>query len=126
MRLAVATTSVIFGGIHCAGWYSSFPSRPELLIWRISTALSASILFLIAVWSLSMIWLHHYAEKSQHYKPGFFFERLAKMSLKAVIIVCIFFVLLRVLVLVVALLSLRDISESGHTAINWVAEFPHI
>ena len=29
---------VIFGGIHCAGWFFDFPSSDEAMLWRASAA----------------------------------------------------------------------------------------
>ena len=37
---------VIFGGIHCAGWFFNFPSSDEAMLWRVSSAVLTGTAFL--------------------------------------------------------------------------------
>ena len=37
---------VIFGGIHCLGWFFNFPSSDEAILWRVSSAVITGIPFL--------------------------------------------------------------------------------
>ena len=38
---------VVFGGIHCAGWFFHFPSSDEAMLWRVSSAVLTGIALLL-------------------------------------------------------------------------------
>ena len=49
---------VIFGGIHCAGWFFDFPSSDEAMLWRVSSAvLTVSAVLIPFVMLLLMFFL---------------------------------------------------------------------
>ena len=39
---------VVFGGIHCVGWFFNFPSGDEALLWRVSSAVLTGLAFPLA------------------------------------------------------------------------------
>ena len=39
----IAVSTLVFGGLHCIAWSFDFPSRAEVLIWRIASIMSATI-----------------------------------------------------------------------------------
>ena len=47
--LCWSLVGVVFGGIHCTGWYFNFPSSDEATLWRVSSAVLTSIAFLIPI-----------------------------------------------------------------------------
>ena len=40
---------VVFGGIHCIGWFFSFPSSDEAMIWQISSAVLTGTAFILPI-----------------------------------------------------------------------------
>jgi len=36
--LCMPVVGVVFGGIHCVGWFFNFPSSDEAMLWRVSSA----------------------------------------------------------------------------------------
>ncbi|KAF3023599.1 hypothetical protein E8E14_012058 [Neopestalotiopsis sp. 37M] len=43
MFALMAVSSLVFGGIHCSAWNFTFPSRTELILWRVVSIASAVI-----------------------------------------------------------------------------------
>ncbi len=43
MTVAMAISTAVFGGLHCLAWNFAFPTRIEMLIWMVASALSATI-----------------------------------------------------------------------------------
>ena len=41
--------SVVFGGIHCVGWFFDFPSSAEAMLWRVSSVVLTGIAFLFLI-----------------------------------------------------------------------------
>ena len=57
---------LIFGGIHCAGWFFDFPSRDEAVLWRVSSVVltgSAVLLPLLAILLVSIFKDFEFHEK---------------------------------------------------------------
>lgn len=42
--------SLLFGGLHCLAWNSAFPTRVELILWRVASLTSAFLPFWALVW----------------------------------------------------------------------------
>lgn len=49
----ICINAVAFGAIHCAGWFSVFPSHPEELIWWISSVIITGLPFILLLHCLS-------------------------------------------------------------------------
>ena len=47
--LLFPVVGVVFGGIHCAGWFFDFPSSDEAMLWRVSSAVLTGIAFLLPI-----------------------------------------------------------------------------
>lgn len=43
MTVALAISTVVFGGLHCIAWKFGFPTKAELMIWMIASVLSATL-----------------------------------------------------------------------------------
>lgn len=50
-------TSLVFGGLHCIAWNFEFPTRIELLCWRVASLLSATLPALALGLSMGMSYL---------------------------------------------------------------------
>jgi hypothetical protein len=112
-----AVIATIFGGIHCVAWSFQFPSYMEQLLWRIAS-LSITCFPMIAVLWAPMIKL--IVEEKM---PVWLF-----MLLGFIIIIpsAILYVLSRVALLVIALMSLRSLPPGAYETVHWTTFIPHV
>ena len=47
--LFMPLVGVVFGGIHCVGWFFNFPSSDEATLWRVSSTVLTGIAFLLPI-----------------------------------------------------------------------------
>ena len=50
---------ICFGAIHCIAWGFSFPTRAQLLMWRVSCVAITAVLFYIFLMFSLGVWLHN-------------------------------------------------------------------
>ena len=50
---------ICFGAIHCIAWGFSFPTRAQLLMWRISCVATTAVPFYIFLMFSLGVWLHN-------------------------------------------------------------------
>ncbi|KAI1452571.1 hypothetical protein F4805DRAFT_446991 [Annulohypoxylon moriforme] len=109
---------MIFGAIHCASWYSEFPTTLEQLLWRVSSVATATLL--PAYYILLLIDIHHGWKLILGGVPvlGFiltFFEMLAILG----------YILAR-LYLVVEIFRSLCFQPSSAFITTWSSEIPHV
>ena len=44
--ICMTVIGVVFGGIHCVGWFFNFPSSVEAMLWQVSSVVLTGIAFL--------------------------------------------------------------------------------
>ena len=115
-NLIVLLVGFYFGAIHCVAWFFSFPTRVELLIWRISSAaITAVPIYIIFVFNfaglLENMDLKKYRKNVLHFGP-----------LSAVIP----YIIARAFTLVLVFTSLRDLPPGAYETVNWTTFIPHI
>ena len=93
--ICIPVVGVVFGGIHCAGWFLDFPSSAEAMLWRVSSAVLTGIAFLmpIIVTLVSVL--------------GPYYENVAKAIST---IIMLGYVVSRFLLIVEAFISLRHLT----------------
>ena len=107
----------IFGGIHCLGWFFSFPSRGEGTLWRVSSAVLTGIAFLFPIF-LSFV--------------GFLVEKLnnkyyrERYSISVFTIILLVYVVSRILLLIEAFISVRHLTPRMLALVTWTSFIPHI
>jgi hypothetical protein len=99
--------STVFGGIHCIGWSFDFPSHTEQLLWRISSISITGIPLGLVV--IDMILGH--------------FEHLLDILFY---LLCLLYIVSRVLLLVVSLTTLRSLPSSAFQTVEWTTFLPHV
>lgn len=110
---------LVFGVIHCAGWDFFFPTKAEADIWRVSSALLALETALGILAALAEL-LHNKYTKCSVVKVVFY-------SLSVVVTALIpFYLLARVILLVEALILLRDLSPEALAVVEWTLFIPHL
>ena len=104
---------VIFGGIHCAGWFFNFPSSDEAMLWRVSSAVltGSAILFpIIGVLLVSILGQPQYE----------------RFGIPVLAITLLVYVVSRLLLLVEAFISLRHLTPGMLALVKWTSFIPHI
>ena len=101
---------VVFGGIHCIGWFFNFPSSVEAMLWRVSSAVLTGIAFLSPLLTIFMIFL---------VKAGG-----GRISFATVILLV--YIVSRLLLLVEAFISLRHLTPGMLALVKWTSFIPHI
>lgn len=109
-------TAIIFGAVHCAAWFSTFPSNFELQMWRASAgaiiaipaAILASLLlsFKVERWGMNDVWI-------------FLFYGFSLIG--ATIYICA-----RLILLTLSLTTLRLMPSPVYQTVQWTQFIPHI
>ena len=89
---------VVFGGIHCAGWFFHFPSSDEAMLWQVSSVVITGIALLL----LLLIYLVHV--------ELFNSDRWETRIFAFTTIILLLYVVSRLLLLVEAFISLRQLT----------------
>jgi len=115
--LIATMVASIFGAIHCIGWKFQFATATEQLLWRISSCVIAGLPW--PLWVLTTI-VH---VGSYRGNQAVWLSRL----LRAVGYTGTFiYVLARIVLLVLAALSLRSLPPKEYEIIEWTTYLPHI
>lgn len=112
--LVTGLVGVIFGAIHCIAWSSQFPSPMEQVLWRISAITIIGVpvcVFLAGLLSLYLPFL-----PNKHEGCGGVL----------VLISAVLYVIARIMLFFLALISLRSLPAGAFQVINWTTYIPHI
>lgn len=140
--------TLVFTGLHVAGWNLSFPSQTEKVLWRVSSVLLFTVtaafwaLETVASWTRLGRWKRLYLRVVDPEKlPQFDQDRIEKaghaetrelatlpLAWEFWTIAPIGFIygIARVYLIVEAFLELRDINASAFLQVEWSAYIPHI
>ena len=109
----VLGVGVCFGAIHCIAWFFSFPTHTELLIWRISSVAITAVPIYIPLVIFSGIW-----PVNTSFSDAFrYFGPLSGGVL---------YILGRVVTLILAFTSLRDLPPGAYETVRWTTFIPHV
>ncbi|KAJ7789232.1 hypothetical protein B0H14DRAFT_3574473 [Mycena olivaceomarginata] len=109
--LLEALVAVIFGAIHCGAWRTVFPSSAEMWLWRMSALIVTAIPALMVLVQVT----HPVAPLGR--------TALTEVSFLGTLLLYIF---ARVVLIVLPLLTLRDLPPGALMDINWTDDIPHI
>ena len=110
--------AVIFGAIHCVAWSFRFPSYMEQTLWRVSaiTIICVPVLFPL----VGLVGL-------------FVFDHLLRLSNKRevltivmIVILAFLYMLARVMLFILASISLRTLPPKAYYTVVWSTYLPHI
>lgn len=106
---------VLFGSIHCFGWNFPFPSRAELILWRVFSVIIAVVPW---VW-FALSWLTDLEAETRFILFRNVIEYLAYLSVPLYIIA-------RIGLLVEAFTALRALPPGAFAKVQWASFLPHI
>jgi hypothetical protein len=104
---------VVFGGIHCVGWFFSFPSSDEAMMWRLSSAVLTGIAFIIPLFLVLVTFVLGCS------RERYFYTAVS-------IIILLVYVVSRLLLIVEAFISLRCVTPGMLALVEWTSFIPHI
>ena len=102
---------LVFGGIHCVGWFFDFPSNDEAMLWRVSSAVLTGIAFLLPIIFLTSAVLMETKIGSVVVLGG--------VAVFAIMLVA--YVVSRLLLLVEAFISLRHLTPGMLALVKWTS-----
>jgi len=114
---------VLFGAVHITGWATQFPTPVELWIWRISSIIIVTepifvVLYILVM--LSFILLNFPPpDVAMFFGSGRIAEILG-------VIAVLTYVLARITLLVLALISLRHLNPCALVTVGWTGYIPHV
>ena len=109
----VLGVGVCFGAIHCISWGFSFPTHAELLMWRILCVAITAVPIYISLGFLLGSWL---------LEIGFGDTVLYFFPLSGGLL----YIIARVITLVLAFTSLRDLPPGAYETVHWTTFIPHV
>ena len=109
--LAASAIATLFGVIHCIAWFFEFESCTVKWLWRISSLTITCIPLVLFVGF----------RFDTHIKPG-----VQALGFPFAFLVGILYVLARILLLVLPLVSLRSLSLGAYQTVRWTTFIPHI
>ena len=120
--ICTPVVGVVFGGIHCIGWFFDFPSSYEALLWRVSSAVLTGIAFILPIF---LAFGGFYLLKNLNCSTGS--DRLRFfLAVFLSILLLLVYVVSRLLLLVEAFMSLRHLTPGMHAVVKWTSFIPHI
>ena len=109
--ICMPIVGVVFGGIHCVGWFFDFPSSAEAMLWRVSSAVLSVVAFLSPIIFFSLAIL---------------FETREYFAVVVSAIIILVYVVSRLLLVVEAFISLRHLTPGMLALVKWTSFLPHI
>ena len=115
--LCLPVVGVVFGGIHCVGWFFNFPSSVEAMLWRVSSAVLTGIAFLLPIF-LTFVGIF------LGISSGFSHRRRYVITFFSIILQV--YLVSRLFLLVEAFISLRHLTPGMLVLVKWTSFIPHI
>jgi len=113
----VVTTTLAFGGIHCIAWSFNFPSHIEGTLWRVASLSITSVPILCPVLVIFGAVVDDFLLRERF---GDFCQDMTLVLLASL------YVLSRLALLILPLLSLRSLPPAAFHVIHWTSMIPHV
>ena len=117
--ICMPIVGVLFGGIHCTGWFFNFPSNDEAMLWRVCSAVLTGVAFLFPIVFGFLATLFGDSITSTDQWRYFAFSTFF-------VSILLVYVVSRLLLLVEAFISLRHLTPGMLALVKWTSFVPHI
>jgi len=118
-----ALFGVIFGGLHCIGWFFEYPTHLEKTLWR-ATSLAITVIPLIVAPIDLLLATQLRTHEIKYCKT---FERTAILALDLIMTILLFiYVPARLCLIALALALLRNQHPTAFVAVDWTNYVPHL
>ncbi|THU80833.1 hypothetical protein K435DRAFT_694872 [Dendrothele bispora CBS 962.96] len=112
---------LVFGGIHCAPWNSTFPTHTEQILWRISA---------VTVTAFPSVWFPLFGV-IQFLDEHHTWRNAIELIYGAIVIIVGFllplaYIWARITLIVIAFTELRALPPSAYQTVDWARFIPHI
>lgn len=114
---------VIFGAVHCIAWQFQFPSHIEQALWRICAAFITCVPLYYELQG-ALVVVIYLLLRMHPMKQLRNFIKLAHIF--TLILLALLYVLARVMLLVLTLISLRSLPPEAFQTVRWATYVPHI
>ncbi|THU76971.1 hypothetical protein K435DRAFT_894760 [Dendrothele bispora CBS 962.96] len=116
----VITLFLIFGGVHCIPWNSTFPTHTEQILWRVSAVTVTAFPLLWFPWLGVVRFLaDHHTSRT----PIILITYPMDMLISPLPLVYIW---ARITLIVIAFTELRELPPSAYQTVDWARFIPHI
>ena len=117
--LVFAFFGVVFGGLHCIGWYFTYPTDLERMLWRVTSLIITVIPIIVA----PIDFLVSNRDLSTWGRAG----RTTLWALDLIMTILLFiYVPARLSLIAQALALLREQPSSAFIAVDWTRYIPHL
>ena len=110
----MSAVGVVFGGIHCAGWFFDLPSSDEAVLWRVCSAIITGITFLLPL----LLYLYSVLIS--------LLDIFEWVGIVISVLTVVVNVVSRLVLLVEAFISLRHLTPRMLALVKWTSFIPHI
>ena len=108
--ICMPIVGVVFGGIHCVGWFFNFPSSAEAMLWRVSSTVLTGIAFLFPILLFFLV----------------IFQSNDTGLIAVFTPILLVYAMSRLLLIVEAFISLRHLTPGVLALVKWTSFIPHI
>ncbi|KIM21298.1 hypothetical protein M408DRAFT_109226 [Serendipita vermifera MAFF 305830] len=109
-----------FGAIHCIAWSSEFPSRSELVIWRISCVAMITVPLMVTIICAVAV------ANERKEIPDAWMAFILGIPFVILLLSVWLYIASRMATLVVAFTALRSLPPAAYTTVDWTTFIPHI
>jgi len=134
--MVIAGIASAFGGIHCIGWSFTFPSSTERTLWRVASTSITSVPIALLLAGLIVCLVDRdliVALHSRYFGPDYYLRYRSQGHVTATWMLRYYFglqlflyVLSRLVLLMLAFLSLRSLPPGIYHTVHWTSFIPHI
>ena len=114
--IIMLAVGVCFGAIHCIAWGFSFPTHTELLMWRMSSVAIIAVPVYIPLMFALGVWLGNMDLS----------DIIGGIATLSIFPAGLLYVIARVVTLVLAFTSLRELPSGAFDTVHWTTFIPHV
>jgi hypothetical protein len=123
---AAGLVAVVFGAIHCIAWWFQFPSHIEQTLWRVCAAVIACTPIFYVVLGFMVLVIRFLPFVSFFDRPGQLHNLLMTAFIFMIALPGVLYFFARIILVALALTSLRSLPPGAFQTVSWANYIPHI